>query len=394
MKDALRIAVAGCGVVGSGVVKMLTQNKAQIARAAGRTVTLTAVVDIKNVDLPEGVTLTGDIGAALEKADVLVETIGGARIAHEYTRRALEAGVSVVTSNKELVATKGEELLALAGKKGARYLYEASVGGGIPLLRPIKTCLAGNEIDRVYGIVNGSTNYLLTRMDDMGTSFPAALGEAKTMGYVEADPSADIDGIDARRKLMILAHEAFGAALGRDEVFPTVGVSELTQEDLIIARALGGAVKLIAWTERADDGYTGWVHPAFVPKDHILFGVRDVFNGVIVHGDFVDDVLFYGRGAGMAATASAVVGDILEIARGGEACVMKEETRPAFRKPDALCMNALVRVVDEKAMRAKFPDAEQTEAAGVSAMVLQGVSLRRLAALKRAECGIPLFMLS
>lgn len=313
----IRVAVAGCGIVGSGVVSMLTENTADIERRTGARLALTHVLDVRPVAVPEGVALSDSLEDVLQSGiDVLVETIGGARIALAYTRRALERGVSVVSSNKELVATHGDELLALAAEHGAAYLYEASVGGGVPILRPIRDCLAGNRLTRVVGIVNGSTNYLLTRMEQTGLSFSAALGEAKTLGYVEANPEADVDGIDARRKLLILAHEAFGAQLAGDDRIPTVGISRMTAADLSLADAQGGRVKLIAQAERAADGWTGFVHPMLVPQGHPLYAVSDVFNGICVTGDYVGDVMFYGRGAGARPTASAVVGDVLEIARG------------------------------------------------------------------------------
>ena len=320
MEGRIGIAVAGCGVVGSGVVEMLTRNRDVISRAAGRQVVLKYVVDIKKLAVPEGVTLLKDFDRALEDPElrVVAETIGGTRIAYDYTKKALEKGVSVITSNKELVATKGDELKKLAREHGAWYLYEAAVCGGVPVLRPIKTCLAGNRITRLDGIVNGSTNYLLTRMEQSGLSFPAALGEAKELGYVEADPAADIEGWDARRKLAILANAAFGSLLSDDPAISTEGIARLTARDLGCAKALGGAVKLIAHAQRVEEGWTGWVHPALVPEGHPLYGVKGVFNGLCVTGDCVGEVMFYGRGAGMLPTASALIGDLIEIARGLE----------------------------------------------------------------------------
>ena len=311
-------AVLGCGTVGSGVVRMLTENADLIARTSGQEVRLKYVADIRPVSLPEGVLPVKDIDAVLADAEVgvIIETIGGSRIAYEYTKKALEAGRSVVTSNKELVSAHGDELLAIAEKHGCRYLFEASVGGGVPVVRPLSFCLSGNHISRICGIVNGSTNYLLTRMEDLGIGFPIALEEAKRLGYVEADPAADVEGWDARRKLSILAHTCFGSALADEALIPATGISGITEADLALAHAAGATIKLIACGTVTENGWNGWVNPALVKQGHPLYAVRDVFNGIVASGDFVGDVMFYGRGAGSEATASACVGDVIEVARG------------------------------------------------------------------------------
>jgi homoserine dehydrogenase len=311
------IAIMGCGTVGAGAMKMLTENAREISRAAGRDVRLTHVLDVRTVEAPEGVVQvrTLDEALAVEDTKIFVESIGGCGVAYEFTRRALSAGRHVVTSNKELVAERGDELTALAEEHGVMYRYEASVGGGVPLIRPIGTCLAGNRILSINGIVNGSTNYLLTRMEKSGLSFSAALGEARALGYGESNPDADLEGWDARRKLAILAHIAFGAKFSDDKLIPTTGIKSVTEADFEKAHALGGTIKLIAHARRTDKGWTGWVSPAFVPNGHMLSGVNDVFNGILVRGDFVGDVMFYGRGAGAEPTASAIIGDIIEISR-------------------------------------------------------------------------------
>ena len=314
------VAVLGCGVVGYGVVQMLINNKEAVRRAAGQAVTPLYMLDLRDMETPPGVTLTHDPEAVFSDpaVNVAVETIGGTRAAYEFTKRALASGRHVVTSNKELVAAHGDELTKLAAERGVSYLYEASVGGGIPVLHPILRCLKGNRLIGVDGIVNGSTNYLLTQMREMGVSFPAALGEAKRLGYAEADPAADVEGWDARRKLAILANACFGSRFDDEAKIPTTGISGVTEADMQAASAFGGAVKLIAHARLSEDGgrWSGWVHPAFVPASHPLYGVNDVFNGIMAHGNFVGDVMFYGRGAGREPTASAVVGDVIEIARG------------------------------------------------------------------------------
>ncbi len=311
------IAIMGCGTVGSGAMKMLTDNAWAISRSAGRDVKLQYVLDVRPVEVPEGVTQAASLDEALACAEtrIFVEAIGGCGIAFEMTRRALSAGRHVVTSNKELVAERGDELNALAAQNGVLYRYEASVGGGVPVIRPLNTCLSGNRILRIDGIVNGSTNYLLTRMEKSGLSFPAALGEAKQLGYVEGNPDADLEGWDARRKLSILANTAFGAKFSDDKKIPTTGIKSVTEADFERAHQLGGTIKLIAHARRSGEGWTGWVSPAFVPAGHMLFCVDDVFNGILINGDFVGDVMFYGRGAGSLPTASAIIGDIIEIAR-------------------------------------------------------------------------------
>jgi homoserine dehydrogenase len=311
------VAIMGCGTVGSGAMKMLTDNAREISRAAGREVALTHVLDVRPVEVPQGVAKVSSLDEALSSADtrVFVESIGGVGIAYELTRRALSAGRHVVTSNKELVAEHGDELCALAAENSVTYRYEASVGGGVPIIRPLNTCLAGNLIQRIDGIVNGSTNYLLTRMEKAGFSFPAALGEARQLGYVEGNPDADLEGWDARRKLAILANTAFGAKFSDHGLIPTTGIKSITEADFERAHALGGTIKLIAHARRVERGWTGWVSPAFVPESHMLHTVDEVFNGILVNGDFIGDVMFYGRGAGSMPTASAIVGDIIETAR-------------------------------------------------------------------------------
>ena len=341
-------AILGMGVVGSGVAGLLTENAPLIARRTGKELRLKYAVDIRTPELPEGVELLTGIEPILADPDVSIvaETIGGTGVAYDYTRRLLSSGRSVVTSNKELVATRGEELLRLAREHGAFYRYEAAVGGGIPVLSPLRDDLAPNRLTRLDGIVNGSTNYLLTRMVEGGVSFPAALGEARKLGYVETDPAADIDGHDARRKLAILAHEAFGALLDAEALIPTMGISGITLEDTRAAALFGGAVTLIAHAEVCGDTWRGWEHPAFVPAESPLCGVKDVFNAVLVHGDFVDDVMFYGRGAGSKPTASAVVGDMVEILS-GRAVQAPPSEGPRFSPDPEAPLRALVRCQGE-----------------------------------------------
>jgi len=359
------VAVMGCGVVGSGVVKMLLENREVICGTAGEELRVLYMLDIRDIETPEGVTLTHRFEDILEdeRVRIVVETIGGATIAYNFTRRCLESGRHVATSNKELVADHGDELLALARSKGVSYLYEASVGGGIPVMRPIAQDLRGNCITSINGIVNGSTNYLLTEMRDKGISFPTALAAAKQLGYVEADPAADVEGWDARRKIAILAGSAFGAGMADNRSIPTTGISSVTEGDMRAAAAFGGAVKLIAHAHLSEDlgSWTAWVHPCFVPSAHPLYNVNDVFNGILIHGNFVDDVMFYGRGAGSKPTASAVVGDIIEIAQSINAPRrrLRFDKAPAFDAAPGQLRRLLVRFSgDAEIVRAALPGCE------------------------------------
>ncbi len=245
----------------------------------------------------------------------MVETIGGATVALDFTTRALKAGKSVVTSNKELVATHGYELLQLAQEHGVSYLFEASVGGGIPILRPLTSCLAANELTQVTGILNGTTNYILTRMIKAGLTFEQALKEAQDNGYAEKDPTADVDGHDACRKICILAALAFGQHVYPDQV-PTEGIRDVTLEDVAYADSCGYKIKLLGRAIREPEGKVcAFVAPHLVPASNPLSGVEDVFNAIAVTGNAIGDVMFYGRGAGKLPTASAVVADVIDIAK-------------------------------------------------------------------------------
>jgi homoserine dehydrogenase len=242
----------------------------------------------------------------------VAECIGGTGAARDYTLRALNAGKSVVTSNKEVVAEYGDEFLALAREKNLNYLYEASVGGGIPIIRPLSSCLAANEITEIYGILNGTTNYILTKMIKEGLSFDTALAQAQEKGYAEADPTADVEGFDACRKICILASLSFGRHVYPSQV-PTQGITGVTAEDVALAEAAGKKIKLLGRAVRQENGkVVAYVAPHLLPEDHQLAGVEDVFNGIVVCGNVIGDVMFYGRGAGKLPTASAVSADVLD----------------------------------------------------------------------------------
>ena len=311
----VNVAILGFGVVGSGVAEVLTGNVGQIDRKAAESIRLKYILDVREFpDSPFADKFVRDF-SVIEgdpDVDIVVETIGGVRAAKDFTERALKAGKSVVTSNKELVATHGYDLLRLAEEHGVSYLFEASVGGGIPIIRPLNQCLAANEIEEIAGILNGTTNYILTRMIRAGLSFEAALKEAQQNGYAEQDPTADIEGHDACRKICILSSLAFGRHIYPDQV-PTEGITGVTLADVAYAASGRCKIKLLGRCIRREDGalYV-YVAPHLVPNENPLSGVEDVFNAITVKGNAVGDVMFYGRGAGDLPTASAVMGDVID----------------------------------------------------------------------------------
>lgn len=313
-----KVAILGFGVVGSGVAEVLSVNGDQIDRRIHSTVELKYILDVRDFpDSPFASKIIHDFSIIENDPDVdiVVETIGGAKIAREFTQRALTAGKSVVTSNKELVAKHGYELMELAREHGVSYLYEASVGGGIPIIHPLKQCLAANEITEITGILNGTTNYILTRMIRSGLSFQEALKEAQAKGYAEQDPTADVEGHDACRKICILASLAFGRHIYPEQV-STEGISGVGLADVAYADSCGRKVKLLGRAIRRPDGrVTAFVAPHLVDGENPLAGVEDVFNAITVKGNAIGDVMFYGRGAGKLPTASAVVSDVMEAAR-------------------------------------------------------------------------------
>ena len=308
-------AIMGFGTVGGGVAEVLRMNREAIEKRLGEPLCLKYILDVRDLSAsPYADKVVGDF-SVLENdpdLDVVVESIGGAKVALDFTRRALLAGKHVVTSNKELVATHGRELLAIAREKNVNYLFEASVGGGIPLLRPIFQCLAGNEIEEISGILNGTTNFILTRMFQEGVTFDAALREAQERGYAEQDPTADVEGLDAGRKICILADLAFGRQV-RPEDVPMEGIAKLSLRDVKIAQRAGYRIKLLGRAVRLPGGgRTAYVAPHFIPEENPMAGVEDVFNAIMVRGNATGDVMFYGRGAGELPTASACVADVME----------------------------------------------------------------------------------
>ena len=312
------IAVIGFGVVGGGVVSLIDENAPLISEAVGDDVHVKYILDLRDFpDSPYGDRVIHDAEILFSDPDVslVVETMGGVHPALEFSMKALSCGKHVVTSNKELVAKHGMDLMRVARENGAAYLYEASVGGGVPLIRSMRTSLAGDRIDSVSGILNGTTNYILTRMRDGGISFEEALAEAQELGYAEKNPAADIHGFDAQRKIMILCAVATGYIVDESNVY-TETMSKITVEDIDAARRLGGAVRLIGSFRREKAGVSISVCPRIVPGNHPLSDINDVYNGMSVTSRLTGDVMYYGRGAGRYPTAGAVISDVISALNG------------------------------------------------------------------------------
>ncbi|HBT46438.1 MAG TPA: homoserine dehydrogenase [Peptococcaceae bacterium] len=320
MKRTVNIGLLGLGTVGGGIVKLLDRNGRVIAQKLGRPIEIKRIL-VRDLHRPRTVKvppefLTTRPETILEDPaiDIIVEVMGGLEPAREYILKALRLGKSVVTANKDLLALYGKELFAAAEAGGADLFFEASVGGGIPIVHSLKECLAGNRISRVMGIVNGTTNYILTKMSREEREFTEVLAEAQRLGYAEADPRADIEGDDAARKMAILASIAFGTRVTYPEVYHE-GIAHLHPQDIKYAADLGYAIKLLGIARDDGEEVEVRVHPALVPLAHPLASVEGAFNAIFVEGDAVGEAMFYGQGAGEMPTASAVVGDIMEAAR-------------------------------------------------------------------------------
>lgn len=310
-------AVMGYGTIGSGVAEILDRNSVQITEAAGEEVVLKYVLDLRDFPgSPVEDKIVHDFSVIEQDADVsvVVEAMGGLNPAYPFVKACLMAGKHVVTSNKALVAAHGTELLAIAREHQVNFLFEASVGGGIPIIRPLYRCLKGEVIEEITGILNGTTNYILTRMDRAGVSFEAALKEAQDMGYAERNPEADVEGHDTCRKIAILTAMATGREVRYEDIY-TEGITKITDVDFRYAEKLGTSIKLFG-SSRMDGGQVhAWVAPVMIGRDHVLYSVNDVFNGIMVKGNMVGTTMFYGSGAGKLPTASAVVADIIAAVR-------------------------------------------------------------------------------
>ncbi|HOQ17042.1 MAG TPA: homoserine dehydrogenase [Defluviitaleaceae bacterium] len=310
----IHIAVLGYGTVGSGVVEVINRNRDSINKKAGKEINIKYVLDLRDFpgDPVEKI-LTHDIEDILndEEVRIVIEVMGGIEPAYTYVKRALLSGKSVVTSNKELVAKHGTELLKIARERDINFLFEASVGGGIPLIRPLNQSLTADEIYEITGILNGTTNYILTKMTEEGKSFDEVLKRAQEKGYAERDPRADVEGHDACRKIAILSSLAFGMEVNYEDIY-TEGITKITEKDILYAEKIKHSIKLLATSKKIDHRVFARVSPVLISNDHPLAMVKGVFNAVLVKGNVVGDVMFYGKGAGKFPTASAVVADVVD----------------------------------------------------------------------------------
>lgn len=318
----IRAALLGLGTVGGGVYKLLKKQEQELPFKTGASLEIAAILVHNLQKKREGVEeslLTDDFETIISDSsiDIVIEVMGGMEPARTMILRSLRAGKSVVTANKDLVAVHGRELLDAARENKVDFLFEAAVAGGIPIIRPLKQCLAGNEISDVMGIVNGTTNYILTKMFETDMDFYAALDKAQKLGYAEADPTADIEGLDAGRKVAILASTAFHSRVVFDDVY-TEGITGISAKDIRYAREFDSVIKLLGIARVRDGQIEAYVCPMLIDEEHPLAAVRGSFNAVFVHGDAVDDVMFYGRGAGEFPTASAIVGDVMDVMRNME----------------------------------------------------------------------------
>lgn len=313
----VKIAVFGYGTVGSGVVEVLEKNKDMVTKKAGTEIEVKYVLDLRDFPGdPIQKKVVHDVNVILEDPEISIicETMGGNEPAYTFSKKALLAGKSVCTSNKELVANHGPELLMLARQNHCNYLFEASVGGGIPIIRPINYSLTAEKIDAITGILNGTTNYILTKMDREGADFETVLKQAQEKGYAERNPEADVEGYDACRKIAILSSLMCGKNVKFEDIY-TEGITKITSADFAYARQLGKSIKLLAMSKDYGDKYFAMVAPCMIDREHPLYNVNDVFNAIFVHSNMLGDSMYYGKGAGKLPTASAVVSDVIDCAR-------------------------------------------------------------------------------
>lgn len=313
----INVSVLGYGTVGSGVVQVIYDNNELISKRVGDKVEVKYILDLRDFPGdPYEAKVTHDFEDIINDKDVSIicETMGGINPAYTFSKRALEAGKSVCTSNKELVAAHGPELLQIAKAHNCNYFFEASVGGGIPVIRPINECLTAEKIDCIQGILNGTTNYMLTKMENEGADYNEVLKEAQDLGYAERNPEADVEGYDACRKIAILSSLMYGQTVNYENIY-TEGITKITPIDFKYAKELHKTIKLIAMSKEDENGKFAIVSPRLIGEDSPLSAVKDVFNGILVHSNMLDTSMYYGRGAGKLATASAVVGDVIDAAK-------------------------------------------------------------------------------
>ncbi len=313
----IQIAVLGYGTVGSGVVEVIETNKADINKKAAQELEIKYILDLRDFPGdPYESKVVHDYSLILNdpEIEIICETMGGTKPAYEFTKKALLSGKSVCTSNKELVAAHGPELIKIAKENHCNYLFEASVGGGIPIIRPLNYSLTAERIDGITGILNGTTNYILTKMDRDGADFEAVLKEAQEKGYAERNPEADVEGYDACRKIAILSSLMCGKNVSYEDIY-TEGITKISSADFKYAKQMNKSIKLLALSRDSKEGFFAMVAPFLISREHPLYSVSDVFNAVYVHGNMLGDSMYYGRGAGKLPTASAVVSDVVDCAR-------------------------------------------------------------------------------
>ncbi len=359
------IAILGYGTVGSGVARVLETNRAIIDKKAAQPIRIKYILDLRDFpDNPLQALMTKDFNQILndDEVTVVVETMGGVEPAYSYIKSALLKGKSCVTSNKELVAKHGAELLAVAKEKNINFLFEASVGGGIPIIRPLNQSLTADEIFEIRGILNGTTNFILTKMSKEGLDFETVLKEAQELGYAERNPAADVEGHDACRKIAILLSLAIGQQADYNDIY-TEGITKLTTTDFEYAQKLNYCIKLLAKAELTNEGVYAIVSPAFISTNHALATVNDVFNAIFIKGNVTDEVMFYGRGAGQLPTASAVVADVVDCVKHMNRNVMH------FWSQDKLEMLPIETVPVKMFVRVSFDESQKQNAvAEVSAL--------------------------
>ena len=344
----IKAAIFGYGTVGSGIYEVLTRNSAVIQGKLGDRIEVKYVLDLREFPGdPVQDVLVHDVNTILddEEVSIICETMGGEKPAYDFTRRALELGKSVCTSNKELVEKHGAELLKIAQEHHCSYLFEASVGGGIPIIRPLCTSLAQEHIESITGILNGTTNYILSKMENEGADFETVLKRAQEKGYAERNPEADVCGYDAGRKIAILTSLAYGKNVDFADLY-VEGITQITKTDFAYAKKLGTTIKLFAKSQCIDGKYYAMVAPFMVTEDNPLYAVQNVFNAILVHGNMVGDTMYYGKGAGKLATASAVVADVIDCAKhlGKHVQVIWEEDKLEISPMDDFTRRFFVRV--------------------------------------------------
>ncbi len=367
----IKIAILVYGTIGSGVVEVLNTNRESIAKRAGDEIEVKYILDLRDFPgdpMERKVVHDYDIIAKDPEIQVVVEAMGGVEPAYTFVKQALLAGKSVTTSNKALVAKHGAELISIAREQSINFLFEASVGGGIPIIRPLNSSLTADEIEEITGILNGTTNYMLSKMTFEGLEFDDVLKDAQSRGYAEADPTADIEGYDACRKIAILTSLVCGQQVDFEEIY-TEGITKITAADIRYAKAMGRVIKLLATSRKTEEGYCAMVAPFLLSQEHPLYNVNDVFNAIFVHGNVLGDAMFYGSGAGKLPTASAVAADIVDIAKHLHKNILISWSSRKMELVDSRKAKSrfFVRSSDSEAeIRNQFGDVEFVKAEGIS----------------------------